>query len=242
MNESDKPEKQAPNFSDSDVPERAPSEADQFPGADMSEDLDSTIAALLSEPGTWVDPPAALDDRIALAVRSEAGLGVADPIVSERRRGQDSRPLGRRAWLRPAVLGAAAAIVLLFGGIVVLSGLSGVPDDETFSADLVSTGLIPDVGGEVEVTSFDSGLQIDLNAAGLPRRDDGAFYEGWVRTVNGDLVAVGTFHDGDAVILWAGVELERIDLFTITLETAVGPVDPEQGSSGEIVLRAALAP
>ncbi len=106
----------------------------------------------------------------------------------------------------------------------------------------LNPGLIPDVGGGIDVTSFDSGLQIDLSAPGLPRRDDGAFYEGWVRTADGSLFPVGTFHDGDDVTLWAGVELDRIELFTITLETAAGPNDPAQGSSGEVVLKAAITP
>jgi hypothetical protein len=149
----------------------------------------------------------------------------------------------RRTWIRPALLGAAAAITFLFGGIVVLSALGGVDvGSDTFSAELTSTGLLPDVGGDIEVTSFDSGLRIDLEAPGLPRRDDGKFYEGWVRTADGDLFPVGTFHDGSKVTLWAGVELDRIELFTITLEEAASGNDPGQDSSGEIVLRTAIRP
>ena len=125
---------------------------------------------------------------------------------------------------------------------MVLSALSGVDETETFSAELISTGLIPDVGGDVDISSFDSGLRIDLVAPGLPRRDDGTFYEGWVRTADGGLVPVGTFHDGDEVTLWAGVELDRVELFTITLETVVAPDDPGHASSGEVVLRAELRP
>ncbi len=136
------------------------------------------------------------------------------------------------------MLGAAAAVTFLFGGIVVLSALSGADGgSDTFSSELISTGLLPDVGGDVDLTSFDSGLRIDLEAPGLPRRANGKFYEGWVRTAEGDLIPVGTFHDGNAVTLWAGVELDRIELFTITLEEASGPNDPGQGSSGEVVLR-----
>ena len=99
---------------------------------------------------------------------------------------------------------------------------------------------MPDVGGSIDVTSFDSGLRIDLEAPGLPRRDDGKFYEGWVRTADGDLLSVGTFHEGSNVTLWAGVELDRIELFMITLEEAVGGNDSGQGSSDEVVLRTAI--
>ena len=76
----------------------------------------------------------------------------------------------------------------------------------------------------------------------LQRREYTLKAEGWVRTVDGTLFPVGTFHDGDDVTLWAGVELDRIELFTITLETAAGPNDPAQGSSGEVVLKAAITP
>jgi hypothetical protein len=207
--------------------------------ANVPEDvIDAELAAMLADVTMWVEPPSGLGDRIADAVRSEAELGVPEANQA----GVLSLDGRRRTWLRPALLGAAAAIVFLFGGIVVLSALSGVEETETFSAELISTGLIPDVGGGIDVTSFDSGLQIDLSAPGLPRRDDGAFYEGWVRTVDGNLFPVGTFHDGDDVTLWAGVELDRIELFTITLETTAGPDDPAQTSSGEVVLKAAITP
>ncbi len=200
--------------------------------------IDAELAAMLADATVWAEPPAGLGDRVVAAVRSEAALGESEATGST-----VSSPDGdRRAWLRPALIGAAAAILFLFGGLVVLSALSGVEETETFSAELVSTGLIPDVGGDVDVTSFDSGLRIDLFAPGLPRRDDGAFYEGWVRTVDGNLFPVGTFHDGENVTLWAGVELDRIELFTITLETAAGPDDAAQGSSGEVVLKAAITP
>ncbi len=199
--------------------------------------IDAELAAMLADPGTWVQPPAGLGDRIVTAVSSEADLGAPDAQTAA------SLGSGRRfSRLRPVLIGAAATIVFLFGGIVVLSALSGVDDVDTFSVELISTGLIPDVSGDIDVTSFDSGLQIDLAAFGLPRRDDGAFYEGRVQTVDGDLIPVGTFHDGTDVILWAGVELDRIELFTITLESAAGPDDLEQASSGDVVLRVALTP
>ncbi len=201
--------------------------------------LDADIAALLADQSTWAEPPPELGDRVVAAVRSESALGDSAPMSSV-----SSFVAARgRSWMRPALLGAAAAIAFLFGGIVVLSALSGADSgSDTFSAELTSTGLLPDVGGDIDVTSFNSGLRIDLEAPGLPRRDDGKFYEAWVRTSAGDLFPVGTFHDGSDVTLWAGVELDRIELFTITLEEAAGPTDPGQGTSGEVVLRTAIQP
>jgi hypothetical protein len=201
--------------------------------------LDADIAALLADSSTWAEPPPELGDRVVAAVRSESTLGASDPVSST----VSLVGAGRPTWIRPALFGAAAAIIFLFGGIVVLSALgSADTGSDTFSAELTSTGLLPDVAGDIEVTSFDSGLRIDVEAPGLPRRDNGKFYEGWVRTADGDLFPVGTFHDGSNVTLWAGVELDRIELFTITLEEAAGGDDPGQGSSGEVVLRTEIQP
>lgn len=209
-------------------------------GADVDEVdglIDAELSALLADPNNWVEAPIGLDDDIVAAIRSEATLGAAPAAEAAPQRG-----VRRWSAVRPALFGAVAAILFVFGGIVVLSALSGVDETETFSAELVSTGLIPDVGGVVDVTAFDSGLRIDLVAPGLPRRDNGTYYEGWVRTADGNLVPVGTFHDGDEVTLWAGVELDRVELFTITLETVAAPDDPAHASSGEVVLRTEITP
>lgn len=193
--------------------------------------LDAEIDALLADPSLWGAPSDGLDDRIAAAVQAE----VADGVVSVG--GPRDRARGR---MQSALLGAVAAMVFVIVGVVGLSALNGVDERATFASPLTSTGLVADVSGEIEITSFDSGLRIDLAAPGLPRRDDGAFYEGWLRTVDGDLIPVGTFHDGDDVTMWAGVAFDRVEAFTITLENAVAGDDIGQASSGEVVLRAAI--
>lgn len=48
----------------------------------------------------------------------------------------------------------------------------------------------------------------------------------------GTLVPIGTFHDGDHVVLWAGVALEQFPTLTVTEEDA----DGNQASSGRRVL------
>jgi hypothetical protein len=209
-------------------------------GAAMSEhentaEFDAQISALLADATVWDSPGDDLGDRIVNAISSES-VDALETLAAP------AGPSGRRTWARPALLGAAAAITFLFGGLVLLSGLSGVEDIDSFSAELVPTGLISDQSGDITVTSFDSGLRIELDAASLPRRDNGSFYEGWLKTVDGDLFPVGTFHDGVDVTLWAGVELERVELFTITLEEAAGPDDLGQGSSGDVVLRTEISP
>ena len=115
--------------------------------------------------------------------------------------------------------------------------MGGSPGNEVFAAELVPTGLVPDVEGSIEVTSFSSGLRIDLDAPSLPRRDDDLFYEAWLRTAEGRLIPVGTFHAGDGVVLWAGIERDRIVAFAITLERAALPDGADQASSGDVVLK-----
>ena len=217
-------------MSDTEQPEGAPDETGLGSDAlDEIDQVDGDMAALLADPTMWENPSSDVGDRIIDAVRSESSLHDAVPVAST----SD----GRRAWLRPALLGAAAAIVFLFGGIVVLSALSGVEDRETFSSELISTGLLANVSGDVDIAVFDSGLRIDLDAPTLPRRDNGAYYEGWLQTFDGDLVPVGTFHEGDGVVLWAGVGLDQVESFTITLEESAAGQDLGQGSSGDVVLR-----
>lgn len=195
-------------------------------GGSGAPDLPRDVAGMLAEPDVWVDPPAGLADRVVAAVRSEAAVA---PLPGPRR---------APTWLRPAVLGAAAVVVFLLVGVVALSALGGSAGSDRFTADLVPTGLVDEVGGSIEMRSFDSGLRIDLDAASLPRRDGGQFYEGWLRTVDGLLVPVGTFRGGESVVLWAGVDRRAIVSFAITLEEAEPPDSADHGSSGRVVLRA----
>lgn len=193
-------------------------------------ELGPEIDALLADPAIWDEPRTGLEDDIVRAIESEAYTG---PVGGE-------PPRRRPGWVRPALLGAAAVIAILVGGVVVFSALGGSSGTEEFSAELVPTGLIDGVEGSVEIRSFDSGLQVDLDAPNLPRRDGGRYYEGWLRTVDGTLVPVGTFHEGADVTLWAGIEADRVVAFTITLEVAEAPDSTEHGSSGEVVLKADL--
>ena len=70
------------------------------------------------------------------------------------------------------------------------------------------------------------------DATGLPRLDDGRFYQAWLRNPAGTLVPIGSFNEGQDVTLWAGVSPEDFTLLTVTRERA----DDDQSSSGERVL------
>ena len=77
-----------------------------------------------------------------------------------------------------------------------------------------------------------SGWRIELDATGLPRLDDGRFYQAWLRNPAGTLVPIGSFNEGQDVTLWAGVSPKDFTLLTVTRERA----DGDQSSSGEKVL------
>ena len=78
----------------------------------------------------------------------------------------------------------------------------------------------------------DSGWRIELDATGLPRLDNGRFYEAWLRNPEGILVSVGTFNEPTAVTLWSGVSPLTFTAFAVTEEEA----DGNPASSGRRVL------
>jgi Anti-sigma-K factor rskA, C-terminal len=142
--------------------------------------------------------------------------------------GHPERPRhGHRAGLSLALLGTAAAGIL---ALMLVERPSPDSDSEEFA--LTSTDLARGAEGTVEVTSEESGLRIELNATGLPRRDNGTFYQAWLRNDDGQSVPIGTFHNGKDVVLWAGVSLEDYPELTITQEEANG----DQASSELVVL------
>ncbi len=194
--------------------------------------LGADVRTLLADASTWVEPGPDLGERVVAAVASEA----TSPIPAA------AAGPGRWRSVRPALVGAAAAVVLLFAAVVVFSALGGSDADRPLAVELVPTGLVAGAAGDIEVSSTPSGLRIDLDAVGLPRRDAGAYYEGWVVADAGEWIPVGTFHQGEGVVLWAGLDLDRVREFTITLEVAPTGTEADHGSSGEVVLKADVVP
>jgi hypothetical protein len=195
---------------------------------DNNDDLDAELVALLSDPSLWDEPSDSLEDRVVAGIAEERRVVV--PMV---------RP--RRAWpgrLAAAAIGAAAAAAVV---------LVVAPRDNEQKADaqvaVVGTGLAPNVSGRAGITKLSSGVRITLSVQGLPRRDGDEFYEGWLKNCDGTgLVPIGTFHELDDVTGWAGVSIDDFPLLTVTREKVAPPKDAAQGSSGEIVAGAALAP
>jgi Anti-sigma-K factor rskA, C-terminal len=139
-----------------------------------------------------------------------------------------TRPPVSRRILVVAGTAAAAAAAVVIGLGVFDSGTSA----ERFHAALGPTALAPAASGEATLTKTTSGWRIELDAAGLPRLDNGDFYAAWLRNSAGVLVPIGTFNEPQDVTLWAGVSPKEFSTITVTRERT----DNDQASSGERVL------
>ncbi|MFN8199382.1 MAG: anti-sigma factor [Nakamurella multipartita] len=208
--------------------------------ADQAE-LDE-LRDLLADPTLWAEPPAEQEDAVVAAIAAESGARARDQIgdqIGDRPQGAPPadqlaaarrRRASRSGWRRPAVwVGVAAAIVAVVAGGVLVLRPAG---ERTFDVALAATDLAPTASGQAVMVRKDSGWEITLTATGLPRLDNGRFYQGWLRNADGVLVPIGTFNDGTDVVLWSGVSPEAFPTMTVTQEQA----DGDQASSGQRVL------
>lgn len=168
--------------------------------------------------------------RVVELIRNAAAEVEAPPslragIESQRRAREPRR--GRRL----ALIGGAAAVAAA-AAVAIGVAVSGSESAEQFHAALSPTDLVPGATGDATLTKTDSGWRIELDATGLPRLDDGRFYQAWLRNAAGTLVPIGSFNEGENVTLWAGVSPIDFTLLTVTRERA----DGDQASSGEKVL------
>jgi anti-sigma-K factor RskA len=176
-----------------------------------------------------------LADRLAeqeraLTLAHDAAAEVAAPHALRERidaLGRARRP--RRTGSLVLIGAVAAAVVAVaIGSAVFERGPSG----DRFAAELIATELAPGARGEATFTKTSSGWRIELDATGLPRLENGRFYQAWLRNSAGALVPVGTFNEGRDVTLWAGVSPLDFPTITVTRERN----DDDQASSGERVL------
>src|SRR5262245_20059850 len=194
--------------------------------------LDPERSAVLRE--QVADSPELADrlaeqERAVSLSRSAAAEVEAPPALRARIEAQ-RRPRRARAPRGFILAGAAVAAVLVVAiGITFIESGSS---PERFQSALGPTRLLPAANGKATLTKTPSGWRIQLSATGLPRLENGRFYQAWLRNSSGLLVPVGTFNDGRHVTLWAGVSPKDFSTMTITRERA----DGDQGSSGQKVL------
>jgi hypothetical protein len=202
------------------------------------------IRIALADGATWVEPDASLQQRIIEAV-------AADLASTPSRAAETSTPPSQPATvthiahhrsrrMRYSILGIAAAVVLAVGlavGLVV--ALSGQGSRTVaYSASLTGTQLEPSASGTAQLTRTQSGWRIHVKATGLPRRDNGEYYEAWLKNPAGVIVPIGTFNEGADVTLWAGVPPSSFPTLTITRQTVGGG----PASSGQVVLLGTTQP
>lgn len=192
------------------------------------------LRSLLASPELWEEPADDLEHRIVAAISEAAQRGAGDapspdaPAIDL----ASARNRRLRTWLLPA-----AAAVVIVAGAALAARVTG-DDAVTFAAELESTDLAPDISGEATLTRTSSGWKVELDAPGLERLDGGDFYEAWLADGDGVIVSIGTFNEGDEVVLWAGVAPSEFSLLTVTQETS----DGDATSSGRRVLAGAITP
>lgn len=191
------------------------------------DDLDE-MRALLADHSVWAEPPRELEDAVVAAVSGEVAAASAPAVAPSAARPRRAR------WLRAGSIGAAAAAAAI---VLVVLLVPGQGSGRTqLRASLQATELTPDAKGHASFTKTDSGWRIELDATGLPRLDDGRYYQAWLRDGSGVLVAIGTFNEPDDVVLWAGVSPRDFSTITVTRERA----DDNSASSGRRVLAGSI--
>ena len=197
------------------------------------------LRGVLADPALWVEPSPDLQARIVGAI---AGAGAAssdsggDQKSSSPTDGRDNVVKLRPRRTRYAILSAAAAVLIAVGITVAVTNQGNEP--VKYAASLEGTNLAPAASGQVTLTKTESGWQIDLQATGLPRLDNGSYYEAWLKNEKGILVPIGTFNQPDDVTLWAGVPPSSFPTLTVTRQRANGV----PASSGKVVLTGTSQP
>lgn len=196
--------------------------------------LPAWVTRALGAEAVWADVPAGSEESIVAAIdteRSQAGPGGARATSAPMRRPSGGRTLARMAAV-------AAAVIVIAVGVVLVTG-----DDagEEVARSIVGTELAPEASASAVVDELAAGVAIRVDITGLEPAPPGTYYQGWVRSDDGDLVSVGTFHvrGGDSLVtLWSGVDLDDYPTLTVTLQREGEGTD----SSGEVVLRGPLVP
>jgi hypothetical protein len=220
-------------------------QVDSLTPAERAE-LDEVRSALEAE-GTWAEPPADFEDRVVAAVAQAAGTTHSPaprPVHAPRAARVADRPAAsrpaQRSWTalilaRPAyafsLIGALVAVVAVLT-LLSNSGSNNAPSRLRFAMVLTGTALAPNAHGSASVTRTSSGWRIELSANGLPRLDNGRYYEAWLKNPAGILVPVGTFNDAVNVTVWSGVPVTEFRSLTVTRQL----VDGNSASSGQGVL------
>jgi hypothetical protein len=186
------------------------------------------LRELLADPALWAAPDPSLEHRIVEAIVDES-------LATQRQQARAPERPDRAGWLRrftPVRLGfLAGAAAAVIAGVLAAGIVSNGDSALRFEAALAAIGP-SQAAGTATLTRTRSGWEVVLEAKGLPRLDNGRYYQAWLRNPNGILVSIGSFNEGGRIVLWSGVSPVDYPQFTITAEEA----DGNQASSGQRVL------
>lgn len=178
------------------------------------------LRGILSSPAVWTAPGDELEDAVVAAIADAAASARFTP------RPAPARSPRRSGWLRPwTVIGTAAAAAAVVAVIVVVASDEPEPTEQ-LAATLEPTSRAPGALGHATFTATGSGWRIDLDASGLDRLAGDRFYQAWLEGDADDLVAIGSFNEGEDVVLWAGVSPLDHPRITVTEEAADGNPAP----------------
>ena len=208
---------------------------------------DRVLAAVSADAGEATGTsfvPAIVAHHVAMASALSAGDDKVVSLAAARARRSRATSIGASLVAAAAVVVAVLALTTrpsTTSGDIAAPPITGTPSTTAAPAglDLAVTGtdLAPGTSGRLRLDETSSGVRIALDMPGLPRRDNGQFYEAWVKTDKG-LVPIGTFHSGTAVTLWSGISMTDFSAVTVTLEDN----DGNQESSGRRIILAPLKP
>lgn len=174
----------------------------------------------LGSPSVWGDPAADGLESVLDRINAERSTGAVAP----------KRP--RRLMM----VAAAAVMLLLVGGLAGWLVSEWAPTVGSRHTELAGTELAPGARAVATIREKPGGVAVTLDVSGLPPASPGTYYEGWVKSDRDVRVSLGTFHlrgGGEDIELWAGVDLARYSLITVTIQ-------PEQAGErppGKVVLR-----
>ncbi len=208
------------------------------------------VRALLGNQAVWDEPPAGVLEGVLARIDTErrAGSGRGGAIAAGPRHvrptvemppasppqqppGRDDhnvRSLSEHRTARRRLLAVAAAAVLFTGGGVggwFAANEMSQPTEKPATVIALKGGpLAPQASASARVRETGSGLAITLDPTGLPPAKPGTFYEAWMKSADGDLVPIGTFHmragdnDREPVELWSGVDPADYPTMSVTLQ------------------------
>ncbi|MGH8927913.1 MAG: anti-sigma factor domain-containing protein [Acidimicrobiia bacterium] len=164
----------------------------------------------LADPNVWEEPPPDLASRIVGSLQAR------------------ENEEGTRRWPLVPLVGVAAALLVLIGGVMVTMDLRTAD----WEIQLVATPEAPEARATIRGWATAQGTRMVIDISGIEDAPFGSYYEIWLTALDGRHVSAGTFNGPGQVTAFAGVRRADYPRIWITLESA----DQDLGPSGETYL------